>query len=197
MNQTSGNTATLSPSSVLRPPCTRHHASVTFHALSRPPLHPIVMEADDAHDLDSTFGGDRESLASSTTSLYSVVTRYEWQHGRRYHGYNAGKYHFPNDEIEQGRMHIEHDNQRLQMNGALYRAPIQDPQDIVDLGTGNGLWCIDMAEEHPNAQVLGIDLSPVQPEWVPPNCTFEVDDFDLEWFVMFLRFLPITLLTRL
>ena len=155
------------------------------------------MEADDAHDLDSTFGGDRESLASSTTSLYSVVTRYEWQHGRRYHGYNAGKYHFPNDEIEQGRMHIEHDNQRLQMNGALYRAPIQDPQDIVDLGTGNGLWCIDMAEEHPNAQVLGIDLSPVQPEWVPPNCTFEVDDFDLEWFVRFLRFLPITLLTRL
>ena len=78
-------------------------------------------------------------------------------------------------------MDIEHHNQRLQMNGALHRAPIVDPMEIVDIGTGTGFWCIDMAEEYPSAQVLGIDLSPVQPDWVPPNCRFEVDDFELEW----------------
>lgn len=41
--------------------------------------------------------------------------------------------------------------------------------------------CIEMADEYPSAQVLGIDLSPEQPTWVPPNCKFEVDDFELEW----------------
>jgi len=44
-----------------------------------------------------------------------------------------------------------------------------------------GRRCIEMADEYPSAQVLGIDLSPEQPTWVPPNCKFEVDDFELEW----------------
>jgi hypothetical protein len=40
---------------------------------------------------------------------------------------------------------------------------------------------MDMADEYPACQVIGTDLSPVQPIWVPPNCKFEVDDFELEW----------------
>jgi hypothetical protein len=35
---------------------------------------------------------------------------------------------------------------------------------------------MDFADEHPSACVIGIDLSPTQPEFVPPNCKFEVDD---------------------
>lgn len=27
----------------------------------------------------------------------------------------------------------------------------------------------------------GTDLSPIQPSWVPPNCKFEIDDFDSTW----------------
>lgn len=38
-----------------------------------------------------------------------------------------------------------------------------------------------MAELFPNGQVVGMDLSPIQPVWVPPNCIFEVDDVTLEW----------------
>ncbi|KAK0356213.1 hypothetical protein LTS16_023665 [Friedmanniomyces endolithicus] len=138
------------------------------------------MDADE-YDRDSTFGGDRASLASSSTSLRSEVTRYEFEHGRRYHGYQAGKYYFPNDEKELNRIDIEHHNQRLQMNGALHLCPLEDPMEIIDIGTGSGVWCIEMAEAYPGAQVLGIDLSPVQPSWVPPNCHFEVDDFELDW----------------
>lgn len=37
------------------------------------------------------------------------------------------------------------------------------------------------AEQHPEADVLGTDLSPIQPEYVPPNCRFEVDDVEDEW----------------
>ncbi|KAK4560723.1 hypothetical protein LTR86_005302, partial [Recurvomyces mirabilis] len=139
------------------------------------------MEADDHDEHDSTFGGSRASLASSSTSLQSAVTRYEYEHGRRYHGYQAGQYFFPNDEQELNRMDIEHHNQRLQMNGALHLCPVQNPTDILDLGTGTGIWCIDMADTYPSAQVVGTDLSPVQPDWVPPNCSFEVDDFELDW----------------
>jgi SAM-dependent methyltransferase len=38
-----------------------------------------------------------------------------------------------------------------------------------------------MADQFPSATVTGTDLSPIQPEWVPPNCHFEIDDVSLEW----------------
>ncbi|PMD51117.1 S-adenosyl-L-methionine-dependent methyltransferase [Hyaloscypha bicolor E] len=43
---------------------------------------------------------------------------------------------------------------------------------------GTGIWVIDFADEHPSAEVLGVDLAPIQPEFVPPNCKFEIDDID-------------------
>lgn len=38
-----------------------------------------------------------------------------------------------------------------------------------------------MADQYPSATVIGTDLSPIQPEWVPLNCHFEIDDVTLEW----------------
>ena len=38
-----------------------------------------------------------------------------------------------------------------------------------------------MADEFPNASVYGVDLSPIQPDWVPTNCQFQVDDYEDEW----------------
>jgi len=38
-----------------------------------------------------------------------------------------------------------------------------------------------VAEKHPEADVKGIDVSPIQPIWVPPNARFELDDYNLEW----------------
>jgi len=35
-----------------------------------------------------------------------------------------------------------------------------------------------MADQFPSAEVIGNDLSPIQPTWIPPNCSFEVDDFN-------------------
>lgn len=39
----------------------------------------------------------------------------------------------------------------------------------------------DFADEHPFAEVFGVDLSPIQPVWVPPSCEFFVDDINLPW----------------
>jgi methylase of polypeptide subunit release factors len=34
---------------------------------------------------------------------------------------------------------------------------------VLDLGTGSGIWAIEYADAHPEADVIGVDLSPVQP----------------------------------
>ena len=38
-----------------------------------------------------------------------------------------------------------------------------------------------VGDEYPSAQILGVDLSPIQPVWVPPNVKFMVDDVESEW----------------
>jgi len=65
--------------------------------------------------------------------------------------------------------------------GNLHGAPIENPKQILDLGTGTGIWAIEMADSYPSAFVTGNDLSPIQPNWVPPNIKFEVDDIESEW----------------
>ena len=63
-----------------------------------------------------------------------------------------------------------------------FRAPIsEDANHILDIGTGDGSWVKDVGERFPGANVLGIDLSPVPNEWVPPNCRFEIEDATKEW----------------
>jgi hypothetical protein len=42
-------------------------------------------------------------------------------------------------------------------------------------------WCSDFADEHPNVEVIGTDLSPIQPSWVPPNVKFELEDATKDW----------------
>lgn len=39
----------------------------------------------------------------------------------------------------------------------------------------------DFADKYPNATVIGTDLSPIQPTWVPPNLRFDIDDASREW----------------
>jgi cyclopropane fatty-acyl-phospholipid synthase-like methyltransferase len=52
---------------------------------------------------------------------------------------------------------------------------------VLDIGTGTGIWAIDFADSYPSAEVIGTDLSPIQPSWVPPNLRFLVDDAEEPW----------------
>ncbi|EME87174.1 uncharacterized protein MYCFIDRAFT_84230 [Pseudocercospora fijiensis CIRAD86] len=97
-------------------------------------------------------------LQSSSTSLISSARQFHFEYGRRYHGYNAGKYHFPNDEVELNRMDIEHYNQKLQLDGKLHLCPPDDPKQVLDVGTGTGIWCIETADKYPECEVIGTDL---------------------------------------
>lgn len=46
-------------------------------------------------------------------------------------------------------------------NGELHKAPIKNASKVLDLGTGTGIWAIDYATEHPEAEVIGLDLRQV------------------------------------
>ena len=88
----------------------------------------------------------------------------------------------PNDEQEQDRLDLLHHIFTLILGGKLYDAPIHPPpQRVLDIGTGTGIWAIDFADENPGCEVLGTDLSPIQPTWVPANLKFYIDDAESEW----------------
>ncbi|KAE8356473.1 S-adenosyl-L-methionine-dependent methyltransferase [Aspergillus coremiiformis] len=79
-------------------------------------------------------------------------------------------------------MDLLHHIYALVLGGELHVAPITPhPQRVLDLGTGTGIWAMDFADQYKSAEVLGNDLSPIQPNWIPPNCQFEVDDYEADW----------------
>ncbi|PGG96048.1 hypothetical protein GX51_08009 [Blastomyces parvus] len=89
---------------------------------------------------------------------------------------------YPNDEDEQDRMDLTHHIYKLLLDGDIYVSPIkQNPQRVLDIGTGTGIWAIDFAETIINSRLIGNDLSPIQPSWVPTNCVFEIDDLEAAW----------------
>lgn len=68
------------------------------------------------------------------------------------------------------------------LDDRLFLAPIQpNGLKILDIGTGTGLWPIQMGDSYPGAFITGNDLSPIQPTWVPANVKFLIDDVELDW----------------
>ncbi|KUJ18608.1 S-adenosyl-L-methionine-dependent methyltransferase, partial [Mollisia scopiformis] len=133
----------------------------------------------DADDADSTYGDDSESY---TTSLSSSIKNHTYENGSRYHAYRAGSYYAPNDEAENDRLDMHHHLATLLLKGKLHVAPIgSNPQRILDVGCGTGIWAIDMGPYFLFGGVIGVDLSPTQPTMTPPNVQFEVDDVEGEW----------------
>ncbi|KAI5463897.1 S-adenosyl-L-methionine-dependent methyltransferase [Mariannaea sp. PMI_226] len=117
--------------------------------------------------------------------MSSSILDYRRENGRTYHRYKDGKYYLPNDELENERLDLQHHLYFLTFENKLGFAPPNNRNSnvkrVLDLGTGTGIWAIDYADEHPEAKVIGVDLSPIQPNFVPPNVEFIIDDIDVEW----------------
>ncbi|KAJ5755034.1 hypothetical protein N7533_004577 [Penicillium manginii] len=153
----------------------------------------------DTSDDDSLF--DTQSLVGSDLSFASSVRDYCYENGRRYHAYRHGQYPLPNDEEEQDRLALMHHLFKLLSGGDLHRAPLPRDRDRGDRdpdisssssssnsisnsdlsGTGTGEWALEMAEDLPTTDIIGTDLSPIQPTWAPPNCRFFIDDAESDW----------------
>jgi len=118
-----------------------------------------------------------------TTSVSSSVFSFVYANGRRYHSdrFKRAEYFMPNDEAEQERLDLYHHIFLSLLGGKLYLAPLRKSHRVLDVGTGTGIWAIDFADEHPESEVIGTDISPIQPSWVPANVKFEIDDMEEEW----------------
>ncbi|KAF9880626.1 methyltransferase domain-containing protein [Colletotrichum karsti] len=138
------------------------------------------LEADEGETADDTTSIDDRIY---TSSLTSSILDYPMEYGRRYHAYRSGSYVLPNDEMESDRLDMAHALITRVIGNKLFLAPVE-PQKvhrILDIGTGTGIWAFDASEMFPNAEIIGNDLSPIQPTWVPPNVKFEIDDVESPW----------------
>jgi len=144
-----------------------------------------IEAGDSSSDGHATDTGSTTSTTSTiptiSTSISSSARDFSFENGRRYHKFREGRYQLPNDETEMEREDMKHAMVVNLCGGKLHFAPLDEPRNIIDIGTGTGIWAIDVGDEYPSAQVLGIDLSPIQPLWVPPNVKFMVDDAESPW----------------
>lgn len=133
--------------------------------------------ADD--DADSTLGTE---LPPSIASITSSIRKYRTLYGRTYHSEQGhARYWGTNDERFSDSLDILHQAFLVLLEDQLYLAPLENPQNVLDIGTGTGVWVMDFADEHPGSTVTGTDISPIQPTWVLPNVQFEIEDCTSPW----------------
>ncbi|RDA82709.1 hypothetical protein CP532_4836 [Ophiocordyceps camponoti-leonardi (nom. inval.)] len=145
---------------------------------------PAIEVATQPPDEDE-FEINEDPFADGMTSITSSVYAHEYEAGRRYHCFKTGRYPIPNDDIEKDREDLKHAMLLELTDGVLFFAPVENPRRILDIGTGTGIWAIQgpVGDQHPGAHVMGIDLTPIQPIWVPPNVEFLVDDCYEDWLI--------------
>ncbi|KAI1033102.1 hypothetical protein LB504_006286 [Fusarium proliferatum] len=169
-------------------------ATVTEAERHAPTTDESALQAESEQDFpdnDSAIGDD---AASSTASINSSIMAYRTENGRTYHAFRESiNYVLPNDSVSELHGYYEHgligvDLQHhlftLTLGGKLFLSPIGDTKHlsrVLDAGTGTGVWAIDFADAHPETEVIGIDLSPIQPNFLPTNLQFQVDDLEDEW----------------
>jgi len=107
-----------------------------------------AIEAADGDEEDAGYYTDTASNVS--TSLSSSVRDYAFENGRRYHKFREGTYQFPNDEPEQAREDMKHAMIVHVCDGRLHYAPLGNSQQILDIGTGTGIWCMDSESSSSN-----------------------------------------------
>ncbi|KAM0262152.1 hypothetical protein ACHAQJ_001895 [Trichoderma viride] len=123
-------------------------------------------------------------VVDDTVSLPDSVLNFPEEFGRTYHAYRAGSYVYPNDLPEQERLALQGPIIKKLFGDRLYFAPLSQsnpPQFVLDIATGVGDWAIEMGDEFPSSQIVGTDLSPIQPDMVPPNVNFYVEDSSDMW----------------
>ncbi|KAK7961601.1 uncharacterized protein PG986_002426 [Apiospora aurea] len=159
----------------------------------------VIQPAGDNHSVDSDEFEPEEWDAHSSnasTSISSSVYNHTFENGRRYHSYRHGRYPIPNDDLEQSREDMKHAMMLEMTDGKLFLRARRGlpPEDYRhrhryryhQLLTkfflrDTGIWAIEVGDQFASAEVMGIDLSPIQPVWLPPNVKFLIDDCEDEW----------------
>jgi SAM-dependent methyltransferase len=151
-------------------------------ALDNQPAISASIPADVVGDDDDADSAIASSIESSTASLSESIFAYRRFNGRTYQSTTTTEYWAPNDEQQNQGLDLTHHALLKLLDNKLYLAPLKDNLDrVLDLGTGTGIWAMDFGDQYPSTEVIGTDISPIQPSWVSPNVKFVIDDFMLPW----------------
>lgn len=105
-------------------------------------------------DTDSAFG---TYASSGTTSIASSIYAGYVENGRRYQNVREGQYWGPSDEKQFENMeaaHIVHMILDHKRENPLFYAPVERPHNILDIGTGTGVWAREVADKFPSCKLL-------------------------------------------
>ncbi|KYK58471.1 hypothetical protein DCS_05487 [Drechmeria coniospora] len=92
-------------------------------------------------------------------------------------------YFLPNDKAEQNRLNFQHEMCIQLLDGKLGLAAVTSPKHVLDIATGTGIWAIQYAQQNPDSEVIGTDLSSIQPKAPVPNCSFIQQDVEHDdWY---------------
>ncbi|RSL62395.1 hypothetical protein CEP51_013482 [Fusarium floridanum] len=146
-------------------------------SLAPPELQEHESDGDDDYDdHDSVI----ESSPSSTASVTSSIYDYRAIHGREYHSHS-----FPIDQRQLDAQRLSHLAVCELLRGELHLADLKKAEKpirrVLDVGSGEGCWAFEFADDHPDMEVIGTDLSAIGDTWMPPNLRFEIEDCRQDW----------------
>ncbi|KAH7114508.1 hypothetical protein B0J13DRAFT_630835 [Dactylonectria estremocensis] len=97
----------------------------------------------------------------------------------------------PRAKEEKNRLDIFHKFILVARDNNFFSAPLDVKQAlrVLDLGTGTGIWAIELSEKYPHMIVQGLDFNMIQPEMIPPTMNppqpFDIEDswdtIDRDW----------------
>ncbi|KAG9047876.1 hypothetical protein FS837_001267 [Tulasnella sp. UAMH 9824] len=165
-------------------------------------------DADDelttSEEMSAKAGSDSQGLRPRSPTRSDAASVYSYSssmhhltrdiYGRTFNNVNdiymlPGTSSLGSDVDEHGRLDLQHYMLKFAMdsifvnseaaNRALSSEGGKAPAAL-DVGTGAGTWVVDCARMYPEAEVVGLDLAPVNlTSLPPPNARFECDDANL------------------
>ncbi|KAK4043338.1 hypothetical protein C8A01DRAFT_43655 [Parachaetomium inaequale] len=124
------------------------------------------------------MAGHSDSQTVPVDNTYREVVVHSNREFQRY-ALENGIYFAPVDDDEIDRLQYMHEIFNMMFDNRLIFPPIPRPRRILECGSGSGAWAMEVAEQHPECEVIGIDVYPYPvPEDIPPNLDFQVDDLN-------------------
>ncbi|KAA8650645.1 hypothetical protein EYZ11_002800 [Aspergillus tanneri] len=131
--------------------------------------------------MNTDFAWSSRSPDSQTEELDDVYLDTVTIHRREYQKFSIdNQISFePVDDDEAERLELQHRVFNQVFDNRLIFPPIPRLRKVLDCGYGTGSWAIEVAEQNPDCEVIGLDIFPhMNPDDTPENLWLQVDDLN-------------------
>ncbi|EGE06322.1 hypothetical protein TEQG_05325 [Trichophyton equinum CBS 127.97] len=127
---------------------------------------------------DGKFHSDPHFGTTALDNAHLEIITFQ---GREYQKYALDNqiYFAPIDDEEIERLELEQQLFSKVFDDRIIFPPVQQLDKVLDCGYGSGTWAVEIAEQYPDCEVTGIDISPhMKPDDTPDNLWLQVDDLN-------------------